>query len=260
MPPTFSSSEVTGDLGVSGKNESTSPSSAPSDSSQNPRRKCLLDADGVYGEQTDTMVEIAYEYELEFVPGTDVQGTVLPSIEQASLEAILPSVFVGKCSVLRLRRRRSSRRHLEPVGVKSLPSDRILDGVECDKSNMVNETNDCIVIEGKLSVFVDDDVDAERENIKEILKSRMSEGDLLSPTGGVHRITWTGLAPHPKVGEAQPANQDTLYLTAFLIGIVVISLVLIVSIIVGFKRRQAKASRERNIDDAEALMAGKTTW
>ena len=242
-------------------NQSINPSSAPSDPSNNLKGKCSPDANGFIGEETDKVVEITYTYELEFLPGTDVQGTLLPSIEQASVEAVLPSLFVGKCGTFRFRSRRSvRRRRLEPVGINVLPSDQILDGFECDKENMKNEKNDCVVVEGKFSVYVDGNVDLERENIEEMLTTRVDKGDLLSPIGAVDRITWTRLTVHPEVVAAQSVKQDTLYLMAVIIGIAVITLLLIVSLIVGFKRRQVRARGDRKTDDAEALMAGKTSW
>ena len=82
--PTPAPSEATDDLGVNDMNLSTNSSSAPSDPSINFKGKCSPGINGCNGEETGD-VKIPYTFELEFVPpGTDVQGTLLSSITQAS--------------------------------------------------------------------------------------------------------------------------------------------------------------------------------
>jgi hypothetical protein len=199
-------------------------------------------------------------YEVEFVPGTDVQGTLLPSIKQANVEAVLPSFFASKCGVRRLRRRRTDGRHLEAIGVSSFPADQVLDGVECDERNIVNKANECVVVAGKITVCVSSDVDAERATIERVLKTTMDEKDLVSPNGAVDRITWIGLSPRSQA--AQP-TEDRLHAILLLVVIVMIALLIvaIIALIVRYTRCQRHTRRDRNIDDdAKALMAGKTSW
>lgn len=261
-PPSLSSFETADGDGVLGSNQSIDPTSAPSDPSFNVKGKCSPDADGLFGKQNDKKVEVDFMYELEFVPGSDVQGSLLPSIEQANVEAVLPSFFASKCGVRRLRSHRSNRRYLEAVGVSSFPNDEILDGVECDERNIVNKTNDCVVVEGKITVYVSGDVEAERATIEKVLKTTMDKKDLVSPNGAVDRITWIGLARTGRSQAAQ-ATGDRMNAILFLLIIVMSALVLavIIALVVRYKRRQRRTRRDRNIDDdAKALMAGKTSW
>jgi hypothetical protein len=107
--------------------------------------------------------------------------------------------------MFRLRSRRPVRHRQEPAGINSFPSDQILDGLECDTENLINR--------GLLCVNVDGEVDLERDESR----------------GNVQDQSWQkqfelGWLFHPEVVESQSVSQDTLYSTAVIIGIAVITL------------------------------------
>lgn len=70
------------------------------------------------------------------------------------------------------------------------PFMRILDDAECHEENMIDNSNDCVVVEGDLVVFTDDTGDADTAVVEDALKAGFEDNELLKGNGHVDRVTF----------------------------------------------------------------------
>jgi hypothetical protein len=97
---------------------------------------CNLDDSGFYGDDSGTsqLVEMEFNYQVQVTPGTTfvtVSNDVLPSVENAIVANLLPSIF--PCSSERRRLLRLLQSSL--TGISAQPRDLILSGGECIVNN-----------------------------------------------------------------------------------------------------------------------------
>ena len=110
---------------------SATPSSSPSASpSFAPTRADCETTDGVFGAVDGESVSVDFAYELQ-VSGEDqsnlsIQDNILPSLEKAITDSILPVIFKDECDRSNGRRLRFQRR-LEVIGISQYPDDIIYD-------------------------------------------------------------------------------------------------------------------------------------
>ena len=86
-------------------------------------------SDGIFGavdDASDLVVGFSYELEVSGADQSDdsIQENIMPSLEKAIVDSILPTLFADQCGST--RRLRVSRR-LEVVGISKYPDDYIYD-------------------------------------------------------------------------------------------------------------------------------------
>ena len=122
---------------------------------------------GFFGDQTGNNEVIRFQYELEFPFGTDPATDIIPTVKKALIESVRSVLSVSECSSTRNLLRthndpmQSRSRRLEVTGMDPSPFMRILDDAECHEENMIDNSNDCVVVEGDLVVFTDDTGEAD---------------------------------------------------------------------------------------------------
>ena len=165
---------------------------APSKSS------CQVEDTGFYGEigSTDTQLVIGFGYEVENSSG-DTEGELIPALEAAFSNAILPELFPESCAGRRRQRR------LRTSAVSSNPEDIIFQDIKCAK--IYAATNECVVVEGELTLFIDGPVDQEEAEILSILKTGMENGDFDNVHDGIVRVSYLeiGTIAPPVIGNPE---------------------------------------------------------
>lgn len=115
---------------------SASPSFSPTASpSSSPTRADCESTNGIFGvvdEGVSVTVDFAYEVEvsLDEKGNETIQDNILPPLEKAIVDSILPIVFQEQCDRTNGRRLRSQRR-LEVLGISQYPDDYIYDDCKC---------------------------------------------------------------------------------------------------------------------------------
>ena len=167
----------------------------PSRPTPNPAgaRECHLDPDGFFGSIGQSEVVISFRYELETSASIDTKRTIL-SLERSFNSAILPEIFSKICVH---PRGQPDGRQLATIvhatGISTKPDDSILQSAVCGHSN--DGTNVCRVVQGGLTIYVDDGADEVESQIIGIIKGGMSNDDFLSAAKGIKRVTFLETAP-----------------------------------------------------------------
>jgi hypothetical protein len=113
---------------------------------------------GDFGVREGVRVGLPFNYELETVPLTSIEREkeVLPALETAFNDFLLPFVFASECgspSKPRLLFSIHSRRHmLQAVGISSQPKDLLIEGLSCE--NVTAPENDCGIYRGELGLYM----------------------------------------------------------------------------------------------------------
>jgi hypothetical protein len=109
---------------------SLTPSEAPSSvPSINPTKSDCESNDGIFGAlpSEDAIIGFSYEVEVNSIMDTEtIQQTILPSLENAIVDSILPALFKDQCDHSS-RRLRLQRRLSEVKGISKNPEDLIYD-------------------------------------------------------------------------------------------------------------------------------------
>jgi len=151
------------------------PSSAPSDMpsgspsfqpSSIPTEKCPLQADGSFGTITGSSEEVLVDYDYEVETTATEQSNLVPAVERAINNALLPLLFSDLCSDdentrrmlleegIRLDGQSGIRRlQTEIVALSPNPLDSIQTGDICLNEGSIGPGNSCSVIRGRLSLY-----------------------------------------------------------------------------------------------------------
>jgi hypothetical protein len=143
---------------------------------------------------------IQFQYELEFPFGTDPATDIIPTVKKTLTESVRSVLSANECSNTRNLRRThekallqiSRRRRLEVTGMDPSPVMRILDGTECQAANMVDESNDCVVVEGHFVVYTDGTGEVDTTVVEDALKAGLENTEVLSTHARVDRVTFIG--------------------------------------------------------------------
>ena len=170
-------------------------------------QNCYVQPDGFFGSFGDSQIVVRYTYELETNAGTTALD-VIPSLERAFSDAILPELFVEECHshhgnvVLQSQ--------LAATGVSTKPDDLVLQSLACGRANDGNST--CVVVKGELTLFVDGTPERIETEIVAILKDRMKNDKFLSAHDGIKRVTLVDVDSSANSGtgvEASPTPAPT---------------------------------------------------
>jgi hypothetical protein len=141
---------------------------------------------------------IRFQYELEFPFGTDPAKDIIPTVKTTLTESVRSVLSANECSNTRNLRRthekaslqKSKSRHLEVTGMDPSPIMRILDDTECQEANMIDESNDCVVVEGHFIVYTDGTGEVDTAVVEDALKTGFENNEILSTNGLVDRVTF----------------------------------------------------------------------
>ena len=170
----------------------TRPTAAPAEGA------CKTNENGVFGQVTSESIIVDFSYEVETSSG-DVEIEIIPALEKAFNDQILPSLFGVECGVLAESVLRSA------LGVSARPDDSILRDTSCAMKDV--DTNDCVVVRGGLTVFISTAIGREDENVIiadviSALQRGMQNGDFNYVHKGMVRVTFVDIEEqNPAQGE-----------------------------------------------------------
>jgi hypothetical protein len=154
----------------------------------------------LFGSSDGDPLFLEYGYEIETDPAT-IQGTlanvVLPPLEVAFNNFLLPELFPEICAVGR-------RRRLRLVGLSTAPGDEPRPELACVGN--VAPSNDCTLVSGSLILFVDENeqVSVFEERVRERLKLGMDNDAFLSAHPSIKRVSFVDTND---VGLPAPASE-----------------------------------------------------
>jgi len=107
---------------------------------------------GVFGSNSGNQLTIGYGYELETDPITlsTLTNQVIPALEIAFNNFLLPDLFPGICAQVAAGRRR-----LAVQGISTVQADLPQFGIPCQTPKAESE-NDCFYMRGRLMIFTDE--------------------------------------------------------------------------------------------------------
>lgn len=147
-------------------------------------RNCFVQPDGFYGSTGESQIVVRFTYELETKAGTAAHD-VLPSLEKAFSDAILPELFAEQC--LSPYGNIVQQNPLDVTGVSTKPDDIVLPSLACVQANYGNSK--CVVVHGELTLFVVGTSGDAQTQIVTILKDRTKTDVFLSAHDGIKRVT-----------------------------------------------------------------------
>jgi hypothetical protein len=216
-------------------------------------QNCFVQPDGFFGSFGDSQIVVRFTYELETNAGTTALD-VIPSLERAFSDAILPELFVEECHshhgnvVLQSQ--------LAATGVSTKPDDLVLQSLACGQANDGNST--CVVVKGELTLFVDGTPDGIETQILAILKDHMKKDEFLSAHDGIKRVTFvdvdssvnagTGVELSPTPAPASGPRLDILYGVLAALA----ALLLILAIVVWRRKHDEDADSQDEIVQGDA--------
>eukprot|EP00980_Cylindrotheca_fusiformis_P008180 scaffold1734_cov196-Cylindrotheca_fusiformis.AAC.2 len=189
---------------------SPAPSSSPSEEpSASPTRADCESMDGSFGSfpSEDAIVEFSYEVEVDsLMDANAIQENIIPPLENAIVDIILPAVFKDQCDHSS-RRLRLQRRLSEIKGISKYPEDIIYEDYACRSTA---EGNSCVVVSGELTIFAEDQgtLSTDTETVKKAIEVAMESGALSDTQEDVVRVTYVEVDPEPNPANETPGGND----------------------------------------------------
>lgn len=244
-------SSTTGVPGFSPKPTAAPAEGAPS--SVLSRNQCETNENGAFGEVTSEGINVDFSYELETTSG-DVVNEIIPALEKAFNDRILPYLFGLECSVLAESVLGSA------AGMSARPDDSILRDISCSKKDV--DTDDCVVVKGGLTVFIPAAMGKEDENVIiadviSVLQQGMQNGGFNYVNKGVVRVTYVEIeAQNPSQGEKAGGSvqvADTSRNNGLVYGVVAGAATCVIASVVFIYNRRRKEN-----GDTETIFTGNT--
>jgi len=143
---------------------------------------------GVFGSNGGNQLTVGYGYELETDPVTagELTQQVIPALEIAFNNFLLPDLFPGICAQVAAGRRR-----LAVQGISTMPDDRPQFGIPC-QTPKTETGNDCVYIRGQLMIFTDEIGTRQQyiDTIKSGLKLGMTNGAFNDAQESIVKVTY----------------------------------------------------------------------
>lgn len=231
---------------------SASPVKPPSDEGSNCRT-----TNGDYGDLSGEPLIVNWNYAVSLtgnVSESDFTSSLLPQLETAMNNALLPSLF--ECPQRERQLRESRRLMSSVVGVSAKPTDTIEGDVPCSGSN-------CHGLLGMLTLFLDGTVRRDLQDtsshivaVRTAMKENMDAGKFNSDFGPILTVTWvdnddeSGLENPGTTtpSETPPSSGANNYLIAWIAGSIGAAVLIVAAILYSKRRRELQEQ-----SDFEAL-------
>lgn len=224
---------------------------------ENAKEVCVI-SNGSFGTidspQVQTIVNIEFMYELEMAAGTNIEDVRVP-LENSMANILLPSIFPNRC-VGENRRRR-----LEVLGVTTFPDDTV-DDQAC--ASVSSADNDCVVMNGKMALYVDSNAQENEEQVLSILETAMGDGAFNAAHPDIVRVAWT--EDEPDVVDPNgviTGSDDSRVLSAGVLGFIIVGSAMLMFFLAAFLYRRNRGEKDDEYDpestmapDVEALEPG----
>lgn len=183
------------------------------------------------------MVSFGYELETTPVSETVLQEEILPTLEHAFNDFLVPLLFADQCSG-----RRSLSRRLGYVGISARPDDLPIVDVVC--GTLKDEGNRCRVILGELSLYLDSRRLNEEDEIREYLKRGMKDDEFVGAEERIVRVSYVDLSTvdtSVTFGQGPEDSSDEEGVNALLVGFVsAFAGTILIGGILAYRRRRKK--------------------
>jgi len=265
---------------------SFSPSAAPSGEpflqpSSTPTNECYLNSDGSFGNVSGAPESIVIDYDYEVEVNTTVQSNMIPAVETAINDALLPVLFNDLCKNENDTRRALQedgeqlvalhgirRLQAQVAGLSPNPLDSIQTGEPCLNVAKIKSGNSCIVVRGGLSIYgfftSEDDNIQTSDAVTNAVQAGMEGGAFASAHPSIVRLFLvqrsisTPLSDTEAEVRSADIRADSRGAFPWVI-ISCISTVFVLGVIYGWNKFSKKKKRQGtdNVDDdaEEALMA-----
>jgi hypothetical protein len=151
--------------------------------------KCVVDQNGFFGSSGSIAIIVRFKYELEINPNSSFKYGIA-NLERAFNNFLLPVLFPEKCNLPMMNINTSKS---IGIGISLKPYDAILSSLDCAQQKSVK--NKCQVIQGELTIFIDDEENSPNTILSVVLasiKEAMANNTFLSPSKGIERVaSWT---------------------------------------------------------------------
>lgn len=176
----------------SGNNKPTSGGNSNNEPSGSSSAVCST-TDGDFGSQDGRLVSVSFGYELETKPVNDfvLFQEVLPPLEAAFANYLLPIFFEDDCSSKSGQNGVAGRR-LQVVGISALPDDLPILDIVC--STLKDDGNDCLVMLGEISLYLDGRRLSSEDDVRKALKKGMRKGEFVEADERIVRVSYVDLA------------------------------------------------------------------
>lgn len=134
-------------------------------------------------------VFVNYFYEVETLPDTpasNMSSEILPKLEVAFIDALLPSLFDDCVIQGRSRNLVDGTSNEGMLGISAFPSD-VVTNAGCEEET---NGNNCVFVDGRLSLFVDGAPALHSEIALETLKNGMESDQFLSADPALQKVTF----------------------------------------------------------------------
>ena len=232
---------------------------------------CRTSDTGVFGDIDGEPLVVSFDYAVELAEGTsesEFTSLLLPDLEIAMNDAILPSIF-PECATATTNRRRLSSNHRQLLGtiagISTRPFDSIENEIECTGSN-------CHGLYGTLTIFIRtrrrrrslQEEESHTTAVRTALKDSMDAGAFNDVAESIISVTWVddGLdetpveKPPPETDDNESSTDRSAGNTQVIAWTVSMGgAALLVVLIAALARRR----RRNNNDDDQSAIEGNTT-
>ena len=170
---------------------------------------------GIYGSTQSTPLTVSYGYELETTPLSipELQNDVIPPLEIAFNNFLLPNLFPGVCGQVSARRRRLAVR-----GISTVPADVPIVTVPCQTPKK-DTANDCVFVRGRLMLYTDESGPREgyTNTVRNGLEFGMSNDAFVDAHNSIVKVTFVetdingfpaDYTPTPSPEDEDPLSDD----------------------------------------------------
>lgn len=189
-------------------------------------------------------MKVSFGYELETTPIDDgvLTGEVLPALENAFTEFLIPILFTNRCSESRhLRVELQVRRRLVFSGISARPDDLPIMDLRCTKLDA--QGNDCSVILGELTLFLEDRRLSDEDDVRDSLAEGMENDSFLDADSRIVRVSYVDLDildTGVDYGQ-QPIQAEPRSVNALLVGFVIAAAgTILLGGLVAYRRRRQR--------------------
>jgi hypothetical protein len=227
--------------------------------------KCTVDKNGLFGSMGHSIaIIIRFKYELEITPNSSFKYSII-HVEYALNNILLPVLFPDKCNIPMMS---IDTIMGKAIGISPKPDDTILHNGDCAQQK--NVKNKCRVVQGELTIFIDDQASGFNSIFSVVLtriKQTMANNSLLLSSKGIERVTFltqneianVEAEPGSPLSDGQIYSADSL--ASIILGVIaaVIALALLIAFLLWHRNRGERLENDdeerQNFDGAPSAQA-----